>query len=130
MRGVLNREESFPIMNKHWVYAQHSVTGPNGDTEGFAISLAEAALHGLPVVSTVHNGITENVLDGVTGFLVPEHDYEAMAEKIIYLIQNPDKAEYMGKAGKQHIMKICEPGRRIELIKDLLEKVSERYLLK
>lgn len=124
MPGVLPREQSFPIMNQHWIYAQHSVTGMNGDTEGFAISLAEAALHELPVVSTIHNGITENVIDGQTGFLVPEHDYEAMAEKIIYLIQNPDLAEQMGKAGREHIMQLCVPRARIEEIAALLKEAS------
>jgi glycosyltransferase involved in cell wall biosynthesis len=120
MYGVLNRTESFPILNNHWLYVQHSVTAISGDTEGFAISLAEAALHELPVVSTIHNGIVENVIDGKTGFLVPEYDYETMAEKIIYLIQHPDIAEQMGKAGREHIMKLCEPGKRIKEIKYLL----------
>lgn len=123
MMGVLNRNQSFPIMNKHWIYAQHSVTGLNGDTEGFAISLAEAALHELPVVSTIHNGITENVIDGVTGFLVPEYDYEAMAEKIIFLIKNPQIAEHMGKAGREHIMNICDQEVRIKNIKSLLNNM-------
>lgn len=126
--GKLNRNESFPILNSHWVYTQHSVTSISGDTEGFAISLAEAALHELPVVSTIHNGITENVIDGVTGYLVPEYDYETMAEKIIYLIQNPDIAEQMGKSGREHIMKLCEPGERIEKISDLLKEVAIKKL--
>lgn len=126
MYGTLKRSESFPIINNHWIYAQHSVTSINGDTEGFAISLAEAALHELPVVSTVHNGITENVIDGKTGFLVPEYDYETMAEKIIYLIQHPDIAEQMGKAGREHILQLCEPGKRVKLIKELLFKAVQK----
>lgn len=120
--GILNRADSFPIMNQHWIYAQHSVTSMYGDTEGFAISLAEAALHELPVVSTIHNGITENVIDNVTGYLVPEYDFESMAERIIYLIKNPDIAEQMGKAGREHILKLCEPGKRIKMIKELLHQ--------
>jgi len=118
--GALTREQSFPILNKNWIYAQHSVTPINGDTEGFAISLAEAALHELPVVSTIHNGITENVIDGKTGFLVPEFNYEAMADKLIYLIKNPIVAEEMGKAGKEHILNLCNPSKRTEAIKSLI----------
>lgn len=120
LHGVLNRQESFPLLNSHWVYAQHSVTSITGDTEGFAISLAEAALHELPVVSTIHNGITENVIDGETGFLIPEYNYEAMAEKIIFLIQNPLIAEKMGKAGRKHIIKLCDSEKRLKEIKALL----------
>ncbi|MBW6481538.1 MAG: glycosyltransferase family 4 protein [Vicingaceae bacterium] len=118
--GALPREKSFPILKSHWIYAQHSVTSLRGDTEGFAISLAEAALHELPVVSTIHNGITENVIDGKTGFLVPEFNYEAMADKLIYLIKNPIVAEEMGKAGKKHILNLCNPTMRIEAIKSLI----------
>lgn len=120
MLGVLNREKSFPILNRHWVYAQHSVTANSGDQEGFAISLAEAAAHELPVVSTLHNGIPENVLDGETGFLVKEFDFEAMADRIVELLKNPDLSEEMGKAGRKHIQQLCDPQRRVEQIAELL----------
>lgn len=124
--GTLSRKESFPIMNQHWVYAQHSVTAISGDTEGFAISLSEAALHELPVVSTVHNGIVENVIHNKTGYLVSEYDFETMAEKIIYLIKNPNIAEQMGKAGREHIMELCAPEKRVNEIKSLLFKAAKR----
>jgi glycosyltransferase involved in cell wall biosynthesis len=121
LHGSLNRKQSFPILNSSWVYAQHSVTAINGDTEGFAISIAEAALHELPVVSTIHNGITENVIDRTSGYLVPEYDYEAMAEKIIFLIKNPNIAESMGKAGRKYIIKICNVNNRVLKIEELLK---------
>lgn len=119
--GSLSREEAFPILNEHWIYAQHSVTSPGGDQEGFAISLAEAAAHSLPVVSTFHNGIPENVINGKTGFLVSEFDFEAMAEKIIYLIENPEIAQAMGTEGSKHIKKLCDPSIRTERIIQLFK---------
>jgi glycosyltransferase involved in cell wall biosynthesis len=125
MMGLLTREDSFPIINKHWVYAQHSVTGTDGNTEGFAISLAEAALHELPVVSTVHNGITENVIDGKTGFLVPEYDFEEMALKLIFLLKNPSVAEKMGIEGRKHITNLCDPQKRIHEINKIIESIVE-----
>jgi len=128
MMGVLSREKSFPILNQHWVYAQHSVTANSGDQEGFAISLAEAAAHELPVVSTLHNGIPENVIDGETGYLVKEFDYEEMAEKIIFLLKNPEVAEEMGKAGRKHIQQLCDPERRVELITMLLTEAHLQSL--
>lgn len=130
MMGSIGRNESFPILNKQWIYAQHSVTSIDGDTEGFALSLAEAALHELPVVSTIHNGITENVVDGETGFLVPEYDYESMAEKIIYLIKNPDIAEMMGKVGRKHITQMCNINRRSEEIIQLLLTIKKENKIK
>lgn len=124
LTGALPREKAFQILRKHWIYAQHSVTSLSGDQEGFPFSLAEAAAHKLPVVSTIHNGIPENVIDGETGYLVPEHNYEMMAEKMIHLIKNPGLAEEMGKAGCERIKKLCKPEERIKAIKELLIKIS------
>ena len=61
--GALPHHQALPILNQHWVFAQHSVTAPSGDQEGFGISIAEAAALELPVVSTLHNGIPEQVID-------------------------------------------------------------------
>ncbi|AHM58645.1 group 1 glycosyl transferase [Flammeovirgaceae bacterium 311] len=118
--GALSRERAFEHLNNHWVYAQHSVTSYLGDQEGFAISIAEAALHELPVVSTIHNGIPENVIDGVTGVLVKEYDYESMAEHIKLLLKNPDMAEKMGKAGRARILEQNIPEVRLKAISKLL----------
>lgn len=126
MHGSLSREESFPILNKSWMYAQHSVTSVNGDTEGFAISLSEALLHGIPVVSTIHNGITENVIDGKSGYLVPEYDYEAMADKIIYLLRNPELAEKLGAFGQSFIKEKCNPAKRISILMDLFNELTSK----
>lgn len=126
LHGALPREQSFPILNKSWVYAQHSVTPPSGDAEGFAISLSEASLHELPVVSTIHNGITENVIDGITGFLVPEFDYEAMGEELIKLLKDVELAEKMGKAGRTHILNKCSPVKRLNKIKALFDMVINK----
>lgn len=123
LHGALSREEAFPILNKAWVYVQHSVSAPDGDQEGFAISLAEAALFGIPVVSTIHNGIPENVMDNETGYLVPEFDYEMMADKIVKLINNPKLAEEMGKNGRSHILNICNASQRRDKIIRLFKTI-------
>lgn len=99
--GKLPKEEAMKILNNCHVYVQHSVTPLSGDQEGWALSLSEASLLGIPVVSTIHGGINENVINGDSGFLVPEYNYEEMAQKVIYLLTNPDIAKAMGEAGKK-----------------------------
>lgn len=101
--GALPHPQALAELSRHWVYAQHSVTGRNGDQEGFPVSMLEAAACGLPVVSTIHDGIPENVVEGVTGFLVPEYDYETMAERIVRLLKNPSMAQQMGMAGRTRV---------------------------
>lgn len=124
--GALPRAEALPIVNQHWVFAQHSVTAPTGDQEGFGISLAEAAALELPVVSTLHNGIPEQVIDGKTGFLVKEFDYEAMAENLIHLLRYPELAENMGKSGRLHITEFCQIETRTNHISKILTQCLVR----
>jgi len=126
LKGALPREKSFPIMNQHWIYAQHSITTRTGDKEGAPVSISEASAHELPIVSTIHSGIPEQVLDGETGFLVQECDYEAMAERMIELLENPTLMKTMGKAGREHIKKINNPQRRIDEIYALLEEAYKK----
>ncbi len=119
--GSLEHKNAIDILMQSKIYVQHSVTSLKGDQEGFAISLAEAALLKIPVISTYHNGIPENVIDGETGFLVREFDYETMADKMIELINNPELRKKMGENGHKHIKNICNSSRRIESISKLLE---------
>ena len=119
--GALPHQEALSIINQHWLLAQHSVIALNGDQEGFPVGLAEGSALELPIVSTYHSGIPEQVIDGETGFLVREFDYETMAERMIKLLTNPDLAEQMGKAGRENITKICNTKRRVQQILDLLQ---------
>ena len=78
----------------------------------------------IPVVSTLHNGIPEHVIEGETGFLVREFDYESMAERMIELAADENQRTLFGLNGRRNVLKICAPEqRRLELLK-LLEKLS------
>jgi colanic acid/amylovoran biosynthesis glycosyltransferase len=63
----------------------------------------EAMATGLPVIATRHGGIPELVEDGVSGFLVPEADIAALAEKIAYLIDHAEIWERMAAAARAKI---------------------------
>lgn len=97
--SVFAREAS----NAH-ILLQPSVTARNGDSEGGAPTvLLEAQSSGLPVVSTYHADIPEVVLDGKSGFLVPERDSHALAEKLEYLIKHPEIWPEMGRRGREFV---------------------------
>lgn len=85
--GACPHAETLDILARCTVFIQHSVTGPDGDQEGLPVAILEALKMHIPVVSTIHSGIPEAVFDGENGYLVREHDYEAMAvamEKAIF----------------------------------------------
>jgi colanic acid/amylovoran biosynthesis glycosyltransferase len=85
------------------VFILPSVTAADGDQEGTPVSLMEAQASGLPVLATRHSGIPEVVLDGVSGFLLPERDVEGLAQKLVYLLENPEVCRALGARGRQHV---------------------------
>jgi colanic acid/amylovoran biosynthesis glycosyltransferase len=85
------------------IFILSSVTASDGDKEGQGLVLQEAQAMGLPVLSTLHNGIPDGVLDGKSGFLVPERDVEALAEKLNYLVEHPEVWSEMGLAGRKFV---------------------------
>lgn len=102
--GAIARSDALEIMRDKWIYAQHSVTPFTGDQEGFGISIAEASALELPVVSTRHNGIPEQVAHGENGFLVSEYDFEAMAGHLLNLLASPELCERMGATGRKNVL--------------------------
>ncbi len=72
--------------------------------ESFPTSVLEALAMEKPVVATKVGGIVSSIVDGVMGYLVPPGAPEAMAEKIISLLQDRKTARAMGKAGRQLVM--------------------------
>lgn len=73
------------------------------DFESQVQALQEAQASGLPVVSTVHDGIPEGVLDGVSAFLVPEGDERMLADRLVFLLRQPELWPEMGKAGRDYV---------------------------
>ena len=69
--------------------------------EGFGLALIEAAASGLPCVASKIYGITDAVLDGVTGLLVPARDVSSFSQALKVLISQPEIRQKMGAAGRQ-----------------------------
>ena len=58
---------------------------------------------GIPVVCTDAGGLPENVVDGVTGFIVPRRDPAALAEKLAILAEDGALRHRMGAAGRKRV---------------------------
>lgn len=87
------------LMNDAHLFVLASRTAPNGDMEGQGVVLQEAQASGLPILSTLHNGIPESVIDGETARLVPEGDAGALAAGLVELVAHPEAWSRMGAAG-------------------------------
>jgi glycosyltransferase involved in cell wall biosynthesis len=80
--GVVNQEQAKELLSKANAFLHHSITAPNGDTEGMPNAIIEAMAMELPVISTFHAGIPELVEHGVNGFLVQEKDIDTYAKSM------------------------------------------------
>ena len=69
--------------------------------EGMPLTIVEAMASGLPVVATDIRGCREEVVDGVTGYLVPRQNPALLARAIVRLVENPELARQMGRAGQR-----------------------------
>lgn len=77
--------------------------------EGFPNTPLEAAAMELPVVSTLVDGCTEAVGDGVTGLLVPPRNCGALAEAISLLLSDPGMRRQMGINGRRRVIRDFKP---------------------
>jgi glycosyltransferase involved in cell wall biosynthesis len=71
--------------------------------EGFPLSILEAMAMGKPVVATSVGGIPEIVTPGVTGFLHQHGNSKELADTVLRLIDNPEEAVRIGRAGREHV---------------------------
>lgn len=72
-------------------------------SEALSNTLLESMAAGLPVVATRVGGNPEVVEHGVTGFLVPPREPEALVATVARLLEQPALAQAMGRAGKQRV---------------------------
>ena len=82
MPGFKPSHEVKAILDDADVFLLPSVTGADGDMEGIPVALMEAMAVGIPVVSTLHSGIPELVEADKSGWLVPENDARALAQRL------------------------------------------------
>ncbi len=69
--------------------------------EGVPLIITEAMASALPVVSTDVGGVRDLLADGVSGFLVEAGDVEALADRILRLLGNPQERARLGMTGRQ-----------------------------
>jgi glycosyltransferase involved in cell wall biosynthesis len=105
------------------IFCAPSVTAENGDSEGLGIVFAEAQAMGVPVVSSLHGGIPEVVVNGKTGILVPERDHIALADAITTLLRDRDLWQSFHMAAPIHIQDKFDLEKQTALLERRYESV-------
>lgn len=93
--------------------------------EGFGMVIIESMLNRTPVISYDINYGPEDIIDhDVNGFLVENGNIEQMAEYIIELLDNPEKAKTMGIAARKKVLENYSSDIVLKKWEDLFEKIS------
>lgn len=73
--------------------------------EGIPVCIIEAMQLKKPIVATKIDGVSDLVLDGETGFMVPPQDPKALSEAIIRLLEDEKLRAIMGENGRELVGK-------------------------
>ena len=75
------------------------------ESESFGVAAIEAQACGIPIIASNVGGLSETVVAGKTGFIVPVGNPEAIAHAAITLMGNEALRSAMGHAGREHVLK-------------------------
>jgi N-acetyl-alpha-D-glucosaminyl L-malate synthase BshA len=114
------------IVNVEKILRNSDVLISTSSSESFGMSIAEAMASGVPVVATEVGGVPEVIEDGVTGVLTTPGNLNEMAEAILSIISEPEKAQRMGKAGRSRVLSRFSPGVIVPQYEALYRQLAKR----
>ena len=95
--GPKNQDEVMEAMGKSHIFMLPSLA------EALPVALMEAQAVGLPAIATAVGSVNEVIVEGQSGYCVPAMDVDAMAERVGFLINRPQRWPVMGSTGRRHI---------------------------
>ncbi|MGO9817996.1 MAG: glycosyltransferase [Acidocella sp.] len=102
-----------------------SVRTASGRVEGLGMVTLEAAAIGVPVIGSALGGIPEVVADQQTGFLVPERDPQALAARMLALLDDEALRRRLGAAARQRTERDFDITRQTAALEDLYDAALE-----
>lgn len=121
--GALTQEETARAFEKAHLFMLTSVGVDGGVVEAQGLVLQEAQACGLPVLATRCGGIPEGMVDGKSGYLVPEKDVNALAEHLNELVEHPERWPAMGRAGRNFVAGRYDKGSVTERMASLYQSL-------
>jgi glycosyltransferase involved in cell wall biosynthesis len=101
LTGALPRADVARLMAESDLFVNPGIVDANGRAEGLGITTLEAMASGLPCVGSRVGGITETIVDGETGVLVPPGDGTALADTIARLVDDASTRRRLGEAARR-----------------------------
>jgi len=102
--GAIKNEFLPALYQESNVVVFPSIIAKDGDREGFGLVLVEAMGCECATVVTDLPAMKDIIIDGKTGFVVPQKNVQKLAEKIISLLDDPEAGRWVGKEGRRFVV--------------------------
>jgi len=100
--GHITRQELGQVMRRCHVHVFPTLL------EGFGRNIIEAMASGLPVITTPNCAGPDLIEDGVTGFIVPIRDVNAICERLAWIHDHPQEATEMGARARARVSNLTQ----------------------
>lgn len=121
--GFVNDENLRNYYQNCAVLVLPAITDEKGDTEGLGVVLIEALNYKKPVIASNVGGITDIVIDGKTGLLVPEKNSEELAKALKKILKDESLAAKLGEQGYNYVKEKFGWSKIIKELKRVYEEV-------
>lgn len=96
---TISNEKALELIRSSHLFTQHSVITSSFEQESFGVAIAEAMAQSRAVVVSEHGPFPELVINGETGILFPEGDWQAQGRAFLELDEDREKLKQYGLAG-------------------------------
>lgn len=117
--ALLGRRQDVPAllgMSDVFVFSSRS--------EGLPLAVLESMAAGLPIVSSRLAGLATILEDGVAGFQVEFGDVEALANRVLEVLADSERAKVMGETGRQLVVDHYDLDASIRCLERVYEEVA------
>ncbi len=118
--GGMTQKDVIQEMQKAHIFLLPSIQ------EALPVVLMEALAVGLPAIATNVGSVSQIIKDNKSGFIVEKNDVNALADKLLFLIERPKLWQTMGSAGRKTI----EEHYNINVLNDKLVNIYKHLLFK
>lgn len=125
--GPLPPERVAALLATSHLLLAPSVVDRAGNRESGLIVVKEASACGTVPIGTRHGGIPECVDDGETGFLVPERDSAAMADRLRLLVRNPALRDRLGATARVKMLREYDNRDRVRALEEYYDEARAWY---
>ena len=100
--GMVHEDDLADVYRSAHIFSLVSDRG-EGRGEGIPLTPLEAAACGVPILVGNQDGSQEAVVEGINGHILDPFDLDAHADKLLYLVHDPETRKRMGRAARKRI---------------------------